>query len=111
MNEARTNLRETLAQQVRAIKSKPSLSLLEHPTEFIAWMEGLRDVRESAASLIASSPELAELQAENERLRKDAERLDWVESRIVKNGAIEFVYEGPHETLRAAIDAAKGAGG
>lgn len=55
------------------------------------------------------------LQAENERLRKDAERYQWLRDSVSKSGGITkaqsyfWNYGGSRKRLDAAIDAARGA--
>lgn len=150
------NIRETLAQQVREIEIPNDGYLVCSGEE--GFRRGHYAGRAAAASLIASSPELAklertlantpnaldlhnsslgqhlldlqenmrgeiaELQAENERLRLDAERYRWLREQHWNDGQLAVVvnpkesvklgYDCPsRERLDAAIDdAAKGAG-
>ena len=79
--------------------------------------------RVSDAGIIAA--EVRSLREENERLRKDAERLDWIGRQYLQDFCMMLVVDADHDgeyyvegddnqkgyglTLRDAIDAARGA--
>jgi len=74
-------------------------------------------------ALIVLAAEVRRLQAENERLRKDAERIDWISRQYLDGLCLTLVVDADHDgeyyvagddnqtgygpTLRAAIDAAR----
>lgn len=82
-----------------------------------------RDALEGIAKILAA--EVRRLREENERLRNDAERLDWIGRQYLQDFCMMLVVDADHDgeyyvegddnqkgyglTLRDAIDAARGA--
>lgn len=91
--------------------------LPEEPQTFLNGPDGDTWVRWTYYDALrtAATEKIAALKAENEALRKDAERLNWLEDRsrcywvsVQGQPAGNVIRSGQGEGLREAIDAAKG---